>query len=170
LLFSFVKEIPCEEERPMSVTFKSLENILERYPPSPEHLISALQDVQAKFNYLPAAAMTAVCDHLGVPISRGWAVATFYKAFSLKPRGEHGIRVCQGTACHLKGAKRLVENLSRELQVQPGDTTEDMKFTLETVNCLGACALAPVAVVDDTYYARVTAQKLDKALKKISAE
>jgi hypothetical protein len=86
LLSWLARKIPPEEERSMSVTFKALENILEHYPPSSEHLISALQDVQAKFNYLPPEAMTAVCDHLGVPLSRGWAVATFYKAFSLEPK------------------------------------------------------------------------------------
>jgi NADH-quinone oxidoreductase subunit E len=159
-----------EEEYSVKQYPVDIEAILDKYPSEPRYLISILQDVQASYQYISEENMGLVCDHVGVPLTQAWSVATFYKAFSLKPRGEHGIRVCQGTACHLKGANRLVENLARELQVQPGDTTEDMKFTLETVNCLGACALAPVAVVDDKYYARVTAQKLDKALKKISAE
>jgi NADH-quinone oxidoreductase subunit E len=147
-----------------------IDAILNKYPGEPRYLISILQDVQACYQYISEENMILVCDHLGVPLTQVWSVATFYKAFSLKPQGEHKIRVCQGTACHLKGSHRLVENLSRELGVQAGDTTEDLKFTLETVNCLGACALAPVAVVDEKYYAKVTAQKLDKVIKKVSAE
>jgi NADH-quinone oxidoreductase subunit E len=147
-----------------------IDAILNKYPGEPRYLISILQDVQASYQYISEENMVLVCDHLGVPLTQVWSVATFYKAFSLKPQGEHKIRVCQGTACHLKGSHRLVENLSRELGVQAGDTTEDLKFTLETVNCLGACALAPVAVVDEKYYAKVTAQKLDKVIKKVSAE
>jgi NADH-quinone oxidoreductase subunit E len=147
-----------------------IDAILNKYPGEPRYLISILQDVQASYQYISEENMNLVCDHLGLPLTQAWSVATFYKAFSLKPLGEHKIRVCSGTACHLKGSHRLVENLSRELGVQPGDTTEDLKFTLETVNCLGACALAPVAVVDEKYYAKVTAQKLDKVIKKVSTE
>jgi NADH-quinone oxidoreductase subunit E len=154
----------------MSVTFKALENVLERYPPNPEHLISALQDVQTKFNYIPPEAMRAVCDHLGVPVSRGWAVATFFKSFSLEPRGEHGIKVCLGTACHLKGGERVVESLERDLKVARGHTTADLRFTLDTVNCLGACALAPLAVVDEEYQATTNSRKLKKYLKKVAAK
>ncbi|MDO9530744.1 MAG: NAD(P)H-dependent oxidoreductase subunit E [Deltaproteobacteria bacterium] len=154
----------------MSVTFSALENILERYPPSSEHLISALQDVQAKFNYIPPAAMTAVCEHLGVPVSRGWAVATFYKSFSLEPKGVHEIKVCLGTACHLKGGARLVESLERELKVERGHTTRDLRFSLDTVNCVGACALAPVVVVDEGYQANTNSRRLKKFLKNVTKE
>ena len=151
----------------MSVTFKALENILERYPPSSEHLISALQDVQAKFNYIPPQAMAAVCDHLGVPLSRGWAVATFYKSFSLEPRGMHDVRVCLGTACHLKGGGRLVEGLERELDVTRDHTTTDLRFTLETVRCLGTCAMAPVAMIDEEYMGEANIRSLKRELKKL---
>uniref|UniRef100_A0A7C5EM49 NAD(P)H-dependent oxidoreductase subunit E n=1 Tax=Desulfobacca acetoxidans TaxID=60893 RepID=A0A7C5EM49_9BACT len=151
----------------MAVTFKSLETILERYPPSPEHLISALQEVQAAFSYIPKEAMTAVCDHLGVPVSRGWAVATFYKSFRLTPRGMHEIKVCLGTACHLKGGARLVEGLERDLGVCRGHTTKDLSFDLDTVNCLGACALAPVVVIDGNYQPTATHRKLKKMLKEM---
>jgi len=154
----------------MSVPFKALENILEHYPPSSEHLISALQDVQAKFNYIPPAAMKAVCNHLGVPVSRGWAVATFYKSFSLEPKGVHEIKVCLGTACHLKGGARLVEGLERDLKVERGHTTRDLSFSLDTVNCVGACALAPVVVVDEDYQANTNSRKLKRYLKKMSNE
>jgi NADH-quinone oxidoreductase subunit E len=149
----------------MSVTFKSLETILDRYPSSPEHLISALQDVQAKFSYIPKEAMTAVCDHLGVPVSQGWAVATFFKSFRLAPRGMHEIKVCLGTACHLKGGARIVEGLERELGVCRGHTTKDLSFDLDTVNCVGACALAPVVVVDENYQPNASHRKLRKILK-----
>ena len=151
----------------MSVTFKALENILERYPPSSEHLISALQDVQANFNYIPPEAMAAVCDHLGVPLSRGWAVATFYKAFSLEPKGEHEIKVCLGTTCHLKGSERLVECCERDLGVERGHATEDLRFTLDTVKCVGACAEAPVVMIDENYLGRASFGSLKKQLKKL---
>ena len=154
----------------MSVTFNALENILENYPPSSEHLISALQDVQAKFNYIPLEAMTAVCDHLGVTLSQGWAVATFFKSFSLEPLGEHVIKVCLGTACHLKGGQRLVESLERDLKVERGRTTADLRFTLETVNCVGACAMAPLALVDEGYHPNTNSRKLRKYLKKVAAK
>lgn len=154
----------------MSVSFGKIEVILDRFPPQPEHLISALQDVQAEFKYIPVAAFNAVCDHLGVPRSQGWAVATFFKSFSLAPKGVHEIKVCLGTACHLKGGARLVEGLERELKVERGHTTADLSFTLDTVNCVGACALAPVAVVDEQYQANTNSRKLKKHLKKVAAE
>ncbi len=151
----------------MSVTFNALEKILEGYPPSSEHLISALQDVQSQFNYIPPETMKAVCDYFGVPLSRGWAVATFYKSFSLVPRGIHDIRVCLGTACHLKGGARLVEGLERELDVTRENTTKDLKFTLDTVRCLGTCAMAPVVMIDEEYLGAANIRSLKKELKKL---
>jgi NADH-quinone oxidoreductase subunit E len=151
----------------MSESFGNIEAILDRFPPQPEHLVSALQDVQAKFNYISPAAMRAVCDHLGVPLSRGWAVATFYKSFSLVPRGMHDIRVCLGTACHLKGGGRLVEGLERELDVPREHTTKDMRVTLETVRCLGTCAMAPVVMIDEEYLGGANIRSLKKELKKL---
>lgn len=151
----------------MSVSFEKIEAILEGFPPQPEHLISALQDVQAKFNYIPPEAMSAVCDHLGVPLSRGWAVATFYKSFSLEPRGMHEIKVCLGTACHLKGGARLTEGLERELGVERDHTTLDLRFTLETVRCLGTCAMAPVVMIDEEYLGEANIRSLKKELKKL---
>ncbi len=147
-----------------------IDNILEKYPGEPRFLISLLQDVQANYHYISEENMGLVCDHVGVPITQAWSVATFYKAFSLEPRGEHEIKVCLGTACHLKGGQRLVDNLVRELDIQPGQTTPNLKLTLETVNCLGACAIAPVAVVDERYHSKMTARKMDKILIKLSNE
>jgi len=147
-----------------------IDAILEGYPAESRFLISLLQDVQANYNYISEDNLTLVCDHVGVPLTQAWSVATFYKAFSLEPRGEHEIKVCNGTACHLKGGQRLVDNLIRKLGIAPGETTKDLKVSLETVNCLGACALAPVAVVDDAYHPKATSNKLNNILKKFSTE
>ncbi|MCF8061754.1 MAG: NAD(P)H-dependent oxidoreductase subunit E [Deltaproteobacteria bacterium] len=149
---------------------KDIDTILERYPEEPRYLIALLQDVQAEYNYISEENLKLICEHLGVPMTQAWAVATFYKSFSLEPRGEHEIKVCLGTACHLKGSQRLVENLSRELGIQPEETTPDLKFTLDTVNCLGACALSPVAVIDDEYHSRVTSRELKRTIQKLAAE
>ncbi len=147
-----------------------IDEIIERYPGSPEYLIFLLQDIQAAFNYVSPEALTLVCDHTGVPQSQAYAVTTFYQSFSLEPKGEHDLKVCLGTACHLKGAPRIVEDLERRLGVASGGTTEDLKYSLETVNCLGACALAPVMVVDEDYQPAVTAKKLNKLLKQMDQE
>jgi NADH-quinone oxidoreductase subunit E len=150
----------------MSVTFKGLETILDRYPPHPEHLISALQDVQAQFSYLPKEAMTAVCDHLGVPLSRGWAVATFYKAFSLEPKGEHEISVCLGTACHVRGGQNLYDKFRRDLDIAGDEgTTRDLKFTLRPVRCLGCCSMGPVAQVDEEVHGNLNQRKAGTLIK-----
>ena len=142
-----------------------IDDIIERYPGKPEYLIFLLQDIQSAFNYISPEAMATVCEHTGVPQSQAYAVATFYQSFSLEPKGEHEVKVCQGTACHLKGSERLVEHLERRLEVEAGHTTEDLAYTLETVNCLGCCALSPVVVMDGEYHSRATARKLDKILK-----
>jgi NADH-quinone oxidoreductase subunit E len=147
-----------------------IDEIIERYPGSPEYLIFLLQDIQAAFNYVSPEALTLVCDHTGVPQSQAYAVATFYQSFSLEPKGEHEFKVCQGTACHLRGSDRLVEHLERKLGVEAGGTTEDLAFTLETVNCLGCCALSPVVLVDGEYQAQATARGIDKAFKQMAAK
>ncbi len=142
------------------------EEILNRYPGKPEYLIFLLQDIQSDCGYISPDAMQMVSDHTDVPVTQAYSVATFYQSFRLEPRGEHEFRVCLGTACHLKGGQRIVENLERRLNVSVGETTEDMQYTLDTVNCVGACALAPVMVVDDDYKPNITARKIDKILKK----
>lgn len=147
-----------------------IETIIDRYPGSQENLIFILQDIQEAFGYISVENMRTACDHLGVPITQAYSVATFYKSFRLEPMGEHSIEVCLGTACHLKGGPRIVEELERKLDVNVGCTTEDMRYTLETVNCLGACALAPVVVVDKEYTPKVTAKKINKKLKSLEEE
>jgi NADH-quinone oxidoreductase subunit E len=150
----------------MKTARKDIESILESYPRHPQHLINLLQDVQAEYNYISAEHLTLVCDHVGVPVIQAWSVATFYKSFSLEPRGEHEIKVCLGTTCHLKGGQRLVEACERDLGVSRGQTTGDQQFTLETVNCLGSCALAPVVMIDRDYLGRANTRNLKKRLQK----
>ncbi len=123
-----------------------VEAILATYPKAETSLIQVLQDVNREYNYLPCHALELVAKALGVPLARVFSVATFYKAFSVKPRGKVILRVCQGTACHIRGAPLLVEEFERHLGIKPGETTENMVFTLETVNCVGACAMAPVVI------------------------
>ena len=143
-----------------------IESLIDSYVDKKEQLISLLQDIQAEFNYIPQDVLIRISQKLEIPLSQVFSVATFFKAFSLKPRGRHVITVCMGTACHVRGGQRLVDKMSRDYKLQPGDTSPDERFTLETVNCLGACALGPVVVVDGKYESQVTPDKLDKILKK----
>jgi NADH-quinone oxidoreductase subunit E len=144
---------------------EKVENLIESYVDKKEQLISLLQAVEAEFNYLPQDVLIRISQRLDIPLSQVFSVATFFQAFSLKPRGRHTITVCLGTACHVKGGQRLVEKMERDFGIQPGETTEDQRFTLETANCLGCCALGPVVVVDGKYEGQVNPEKLDKILK-----
>jgi len=149
----------------MKVDLKKVEEILSRYDQAEHSLIAVLQDLQKEFNYLPQEALKLVSERLGVPYSQTYHVATFYKAFSLIPRGRHLITVCTGTACHVKGAPLILDALKRELGIGPGETTPDMEYTLETVNCLGSCALAPLVVIDGVYHGKMMGTKVLKLLK-----
>ncbi len=140
--------------------------ILRRHEYRNSSLIAILQDIQAEYNYLPKGALKKVAEGIDIPFSRVYSAATFFKAFSLKPRGKHLITVCLGTACHVRGGPKIVEQIGRILGVGPGDTTKDQKFTLETVNCLGCCAIGPIMVVDGKYFGEVTPAKIDSILKK----
>lgn len=151
----------------MKQTPADIDAILEKYPSEERYLISILQDVQAQYNYISPENMTLICDHVGVPVTQAWSVATFYKSFSLEPRGEHEVRVCCGTACHLRGSERIVQDLERKLGVSAGHTTDDLRISLETVNCLGACALAPVVMIDEHYIGGATQNSVQKHLKKL---
>lgn len=119
-----------------------------------------MQDMQRRYQYIPREGLNALAKYLGCPVSSLYAMATFYKALSLMPKGEHIIKCCDGTACHIRGASTLIDGVERELGISPGETTSDGLFSFETVNCLGSCAMAPVLVVDDVYYGRVTPEKL----------
>lgn len=142
--------------------FAQIDDILRKYGFRHDALIGMLQDIQRIENYLPQEALRYVAHRLEVPLGRIYHLATFYKAFSLTPRGRHIIKVCLGTACHLNGAIQNLDQLKRVLNVKEGGTTEDMAFSLETVNCVGTCALAPVTVVDDTYYDEVTPGRVER--------
>jgi NADH-quinone oxidoreductase subunit E len=144
--------------------------IVDKYGNHPSSLILVLQDIQALYRYLPEDALLYLSDRLGVPVSRIFNVATFYKAFSLKPKGKHEVQVCMGTACHVRGAKRILDTVSRELALEPGDTSADLKYSLDTVNCLGSCALGPLVVVDQEYIGHATSQKMKKIIDNLKKE
>ena len=144
--------------------------ILEKYTDRAGMVIGVLQDVQDEFNYLPEDALTYLSRKSEIPLSRLYGVARFYNAFSLEPRGKNIIRVCLGTACHLKGGPRIADALSRELGIESGETTEDRMFTLERVNCLGCCALAPVVEVNGNVHAGVTVGKIPSILAQYGYE
>jgi len=143
-----------------------VEAIICEHGGSRDSLISILQDVQSEYHYLPEDMLRLVARKLELPLIQVYAVATFFKAFTLKPRGEHTVSVCLGTACHVRGAPAVLDEVKRQLCIEPGDTTEDMRFTLETVNCLGACALGPIMVVDGQYYGQVIPGKVKTILNR----
>lgn len=136
----------------------------------PSQLIGILQDVQAHFRYLPKHPLERVSECLKIPVAQVFSVATFFSAFSLEPRGETEIQVCLGTACHVRGAKRILEEMERGFGIEAGQTTKDMKITLETVNCVGACALGPVAVVSGEYHGKMDATKTAKLIGEIKGK
>jgi NADH-quinone oxidoreductase subunit E len=125
-------------------------------------LIQILLDLQSMFGWLPQEVLTEVSEQLEVPITQVYQIASYYKAFSLTPRGRHIIKVCLGTACQVRGSPRLLDTISAMLGMKPHETSEDMRFTLETVNCLGCCAMGPVVVVDETYYTKPSPSDLRK--------
>jgi NADH:ubiquinone oxidoreductase subunit E len=145
-----------------------IDPILRKYSNQDGALIPVLQEVQAIYGYLPEEALKTVGEHLRVPMSRIYGVVTFYAQFYLTPRGRHVIKSCQGTACHVRGAKGVLEALVRELKVEPGGTTEDFKFSLETVACVGTCFLGPVIMIGEDYYGKLTPSRAVKAVKKYS--
>lgn len=140
--------------------------IVGKYGGNRDSLVSILQDIQAEYHYLPEDALRVVAGQLDLQLIQVYGVATFFKAFSLKPRGEHMVTCCLGTACHVRGAPAVLDEVKRQLGIEPGETTEDMRFTLETVNCLGACALGPIVVVDGKYHGQMSPGKVKKVLKK----
>ena len=144
-----------------------LESILDRYGRDPANVISILQDIQAEANWLPEEDLRYVAAQLEIPLSKIMALVTFYKAFSLKPRGKHIVQVCLGTACHVRGGERIAGAVERELGIQGGETDESLAWTLETVGCLGACALGPIVVVDGEYHGQMTSAKATRLLQRI---
>jgi NADH-quinone oxidoreductase E subunit len=145
----------------MKISTQDLGKLVDKYHNEKSSLIAVLQDVQEKYNWLPPEALRLISERLCVPLIDVYSVATFYRAFSLTPRGKHVVTVCLGTACHVRGAPTVMDRAKHKLKIEPGDTTPDGNFTLESVNCLGACALAPIVVVDGKYYGQTTIQKVD---------
>ncbi len=142
-----------------------LQAILNKYPCAEASLIMILQDVQEEYRYLPCDVLMEVARALDLPKAKVFSVGTFYKAFSLDPMGRINVKVCMGTACHVRGAQMVLEAIQRDLGLAAPGNTSDLEYTLETVNCVGACGMAPVVVVDEKYYAEVQPDKTEKILK-----
>lgn len=147
--------------------YSKIDNIMKNHSWEESALISVLHEIENLYNYLPAWALRHISEKLDIPMIQVYGVASFYDAFHLKPRGKHLIRVCKGTACYLKGATQVFEALERELGIKEGETTRDQKFTLQTVHCVGACALAPVVVIGERYFDKTSPTKLRSMLKKV---
>ena len=146
---------------------KKVREIVKSYGGDKSYLVPIMQDLQREFGYLPKEALTALSADLGVSISRVYEVATFYKAFSLKPKGRHHISLCMGTACHVRGADLILNSITDRLGINDGETTDDLEYSFETVGCLGACALGPMVVVDGEYHGEMNIAKTTKLLKKL---
>ena len=150
----------CKE---VVLDLKPLDEILKSIPSvNSNDLIPILQKIQKAYGYLPREVLMEMSDRAGIPASQIYGVATFYEQFHLEPRGKHIIRCCRGTACHVRGGPEITEAIKRCLNIAPGETSEDMKFTFETVACLGTCFLAPVIMIDDDYYGHLTPDKIKK--------
>jgi len=130
-----------------------------------EAMIMMMQAIQYEYRFLPESALKYLSQVIEVPLTKIYEVATFYASFSLKPKGKHILQVCTGTACHLRGSYRMVEHASEKLSVLPGNTTKDMKFTLEVVNCVGACSVSPVMVIDEKYYPKADISMLNRFIE-----
>jgi len=152
----------------MSQDSSSIEQIIDRYDSDVGMLIPMMQDLQAECGYLPADSLRDLAQRLGIPVSRLYAVATFYASFRLAPKGAHEVSLCMGTVCYLKGAGSISEAICREFRVTAGGTTPDRVFSFSTVNCVGACALAPVMVVDGQYHGAITVESALDILHKLS--
>ncbi|HID18740.1 TPA: hypothetical protein EYP27_04290 [Candidatus Bathyarchaeota archaeon] len=145
---------------------RDIDRIVDKYDGKPEALIQILLDIQAKYRWISKPSLIWVSERLGIPVSRIYQISTFYKAFSLTPQGRHRVRVCLGTACHVRGGPQIMEAAERLLGVKDGEVTPDGRFTLERVNCLGCCALGPVVVIGNEYYGGVKPADLEKILSK----
>lgn len=149
----------------MTVDVSKVDEIIEKYRDDKESIVALLQDISTEYRYLPEEVLKRVAEQLGLPLSQLFSLATFYRSFRLLPRGEHEVLVCMGTACHVRGAPRMLENVTQKLNIKPGETTQDGKFTVETVNCVGACALGPLLVFDGNHYSKLSRGKIEKLLE-----
>uniref|UniRef100_A0A7C4RXJ2 NADH-quinone oxidoreductase subunit NuoE n=1 Tax=Fervidobacterium thailandense TaxID=1008305 RepID=A0A7C4RXJ2_9BACT len=151
----------------MTRTFDKVERILQKYDYRPEMLIKILLEVQREYRHIPREVVNYIGVALGIPPAKIYGVATFYAQFSLKPKGEYTILVCDGTACHMEGSMNLIKSIEEEIGIKPGEVTQDLKFSLDKVGCLGACALAPAMVINDEVYGHLTPEKVKEILRKL---
>jgi len=162
-------ECICEKQEGVdnftSGQWQLIDEVIQKFKDKPGALIPVLEEIQGITGYLPESVQRKVASGLNLPLSQVYGVTTFYSFFTMKPRGKHQIRVCLGTACHVRGAKRNMERLIQALNVKPGECTEDREFSLDVVRCLGACGLAPVMVVDEDTHKQVKEAKLGQILK-----
>jgi len=142
------------------------DKIIKKHKSTMSGLIGMLQDVQNEYSYLPKEVLIDIAEKLKAPLSQVYSLATFYKAFSLKKRGKHLVALCMGTACHVRRADGILDELEKKLGIKAGETTKDSRFSLETVNCLGCCAIGPVMMIGDKYYGELTAKKVAVILEK----
>jgi NADH-quinone oxidoreductase subunit E len=147
---------------------EQVRQVLEKYDSDKSALIDVLHDTQSAIGYLPEEALEEIHKGLDIPLSRVFSVATFFKAFSLTPRGRHLVSVCMGTACHVRGSDKVLAQVEKELGIKNGENTADLKFTLETVNCVGACALGPMVIIGEDYHGEMTPEKVNDVLKNYS--
>lgn len=155
----------------VAVDFAELDEILARYERHPRHIIAILQDIQAKYRYLPRAVFAYLSDQLGISTAKIYSVATFYENFSLEPQGKYVIKICDGTACHVRKSIPILERLRQQLALsETKTTTDDLLFTVQTVSCLGACGLAPVLMINDVVHGAMTPEKASELLAELKKE
>lgn len=147
-----------------------IDTVIERYEGRETAILAILQDIQAREKYLPKEVLEQVGHKLHIPLNKIYRIATFYRAFSLTPRGRHEIHVCLGTACHVRGAQRIVDQITLALGIRSGETTKDRNFTLGTVNCLGVCASGPILAIDGEYFSSMSPIKVEGVLKKFQPD
>jgi NADH:ubiquinone oxidoreductase subunit E len=152
------------------LSLQRVNEIIDSYDADRVSTLAILQDLQAEYNYLPREALVQTADRLHVPLGEIYRMATFFRAFSLEPRGEHTIKVCLGTACHVRGAPLVLEQMERDLKIKAGETTPDGKFSLEVVMCVGACALGPVVLVDEDTHGEMTPEKARQLVARMRQE
>lgn len=153
------------EAQPVEIDYMRLDEIIDQeFDGEPENLIMILQSIQKQYNYLPRPALDYLSVKIGVPLSKIYGVATFYSTFSLEPRGKHIISICLGTACHVRGAERVHERIEDSLKIHDGQTTEDGRFTLESVRCVGCCSLGPVVKIDEDVHGRINSSEVKEIL------
>lgn len=152
----------------LAANVADVDKVIDEYHSDKSALIAILHEIQGKYGYLSREVLVHLAEKLAIPLTQIYGLATFFKAFSLKPRGKHAIHVCLGTACHVRGADRVLEEVERRLHLKAGETAEDLSVSLETVRCVGACAVGPIVVLDGKYYRGMTARKAVQVASEVS--